>query len=581
MIYAQRAAVLEEMRDRIARQFLSVLFWLGFIVVATAYVRTGRAPGGWIAIAIFVVCQAGVVLAWLRRDHLRRTWMLVVITLVGGLGSAASLASLGLAGNAAALLIALTGMLTVLSGRRAGILTLGFIVLCYAVVFAGVSTGLLLARFDAALWFHDPRNWLAGVIQFACIAVLVLVPVGAMRDGLIRNVEDAEDARRRLIGEIAERARLERALRASEERFGAAFRDSPDAIAILRAHDGTVLEANAAFAQLAGRARELLAGSTLESIGVLGEPGFATRVLEAVRERGRAEAVPLRVLTAQGEPRELVAGGALLRAGEAAFAMVVLRDVSEERADERKMRELTGSLEAQVRRQTAALEDTTRELETLTYAVSHNLRTPIRALNAYARLLGQSAGEALGAENSARLARLDAQALRMGDRVDALLDLARIQRHELARATLDVSALVAETIDTLRRMHPARSVAVEIAAGLAARADPALVRRLLKEILGNAWKFTAGTPSAVIEFGRDAEGFFVRDNGVGFDAAQAGDLFQPFVRLGTARTFEGTGTGLAMAARIVRRHGGRLWSDATPGAGAVFRFTLPDLQSPA
>lgn len=574
----QRTAVLEDMRDRIARQFLGVLFWLGFVVLATAIVRTGHTPGGWIAISVFVACQAGVVLAWLRRDRLHRPLLLVAATMVGGVGAAASLAALGLAGNGAALLIALTGMLTVLSGRRAGVLALGFILLCYVVVFIGVSSGVLLQNFDAVAWFYDPRHWVAGIVQFACLAALVLVPVGGMRDGLIHHAGEAEAARLRLAAEIAERARLERALRASEERFGAAFRDSPDAIAILRAEDGTVLEVNAAFVRLAGGGHEALAGTPLESIRGLGEPALATALVGAIRERGRAEETALRVLTSGGEVRELLAGGALLRAGEAAFAMVVLRDVTEARADEREMRELTGSLEAQVRRQTAALEDTTRELETLTYAVSHNLRTPIRALNAYAHLLSQSAGAALGAENLARLERLDAHARRMGERVDALLDLARMQRRDLARATVDLSALATEVIDTLRRPHPARGVAVEIAAGLSARADPALARRLLMELLGNAWKFTAGTPSAVIEFGRDAENFFVRDNGVGFDAAEAADLFQPFVRLGSARTFEGTGTGLAMAARIVRRHGGRIQAEGAPGAGAVFRFTLPDPQ---
>ena len=166
----------------------------------------------------------------------------------------------------------------------------------------------------------------------------------------------------------------------------------------------------------------------------------------------------------------------------------------------------------------------------------------------------------------------------MGKLVDDLLRLSRIARTGLKREVVDVSALALELFDELRASEPERRVETVVAPGLVARADRSLVRIVLENLLRNAWKFTSGREVARIEIGVQGKGrekaFFVRDDGVGFDTAYAGQLFKPFSRLHGPTEFPGTGIGLAIVDRIVRRHGGTVEASGTPGSGATFRFRL-------
>ena len=168
----------------------------------------------------------------------------------------------------------------------------------------------------------------------------------------------------------------------------------------------------------------------------------------------------------------------------------------------------------------------------------------------------------------------------MSQLIDDLLDLARISRYEMNRSEVDVSALAHEVVDSLRQAHPEREPRVLIAPELHALADPRLVRIVLENLVGNAWKFSARAEQPTIEVGEErdpdsgATVFFVRDNGVGFEMQDAQDLFAPFHRLHDANEFEGSGIGLSIVSRIVARHGGRIWAEAAPGKGAVFRFNL-------
>jgi light-regulated signal transduction histidine kinase (bacteriophytochrome) len=175
--------------------------------------------------------------------------------------------------------------------------------------------------------------------------------------------------------------------------------------------------------------------------------------------------------------------------------------------------------------------------------------------------------------------RVLAATARMSDLIDALLELSRIGRVEVARSRFDLSACAAGGLDELRRRDPARIVDVVIEKGLVAYADPRLARALLDNVLGNAWKFTSNTAEARIEVGsREVDGeraFFVRDNGAGFDMAHATKLFTPFTRLHSGE-FSGTGIGLATVRRIVHRHGGRAWAEGSVDAGATFHIALPE-----
>ena len=217
-----------------------------------------------------------------------------------------------------------------------------------------------------------------------------------------------------------------------------------------------------------------------------------------------------------------------------------------------------------------------RELDALSYGISHDLRAPLRHVSGFSRALQEDCADQLDATGLDYLRRIRASADRMAAMLDGLLELGGVGRAELRPEELDLGALAAAAADELTASAAGRSVRVDVAAGLAARGDPRLLRLLFAHLIGNAWKFTADEPVAVIEVGaRDGE-FFVADNGPGFDMSHADRLFMPFQRLHPADRFPGTGIGLAVVQRIVHRHGGRIRADAAVGEGAIFAFTLPD-----
>jgi len=250
------------------------------------------------------------------------------------------------------------------------------------------------------------------------------------------------------------------------------------------------------------------------------------------------------------------------------------------RAVEEELRRHRADLEGLVRERTRDLEQSNRELEAFSYSVSHDLRTPLRAIDGFSQLLLRQHGALLPPEGQGLLERVRESAQRMGHLIESLLSLSRIGRRELAPRDVDLSALAAQVLDELAAAEPGRRVERAIQPGLVARGDPDLLRILLDNLLGNAWKFTAGKPKARIEVGREGEAFVVRDNGAGFDLAHAGRLFEPFQRLHGDTEFQGTGIGLAIVARIVQRHHGRVWAEARPGKGATFRFTLDAARRP-
>ena len=227
---------------------------------------------------------------------------------------------------------------------------------------------------------------------------------------------------------------------------------------------------------------------------------------------------------------------------------------------------------------TSVLQEAYQELTSFTYTVSHDLRSPVRIINGYATILSEDYGEAMDEAGRGYLERIRASTRRMGDLIDGLLNLARFARTELRRAPTDLSAMAVSILAELAEAEPARRIEVEIEKDLIADADPLLMQSLLQNLLHNAWKYTAGTEGATIAFGAERHDgetrYFVRDSGPGFDMEQAGKLFMPFQRL-HGSDVDGIGIGLATAHRIVSKHGGRIWADARPGAGATFYFTLP------
>lgn len=245
-------------------------------------------------------------------------------------------------------------------------------------------------------------------------------------------------------------------------------------------------------------------------------------------------------------------------------------------------------LEAEIRRReekerellqrTADLEAALGELEAFSYSVSHDLRGPLRAIDGYSHEIAEEHGHVLDDNARAALARTRAAAQRMGRLIDDLLNLARMSRAPIEVADVDLSAIAREVLARCARTDPARTVDVRVADHVRARGDAGLLAVVLENLLENAWKYTARTVAPTIEFGtaRAREGtlyYYVRDNGAGFDMKYVDKLFRPFQRLHGAE-FPGTGIGLATVARVIARHGGRVWAESAPGQGATFAFTL-------
>jgi len=247
------------------------------------------------------------------------------------------------------------------------------------------------------------------------------------------------------------------------------------------------------------------------------------------------------------------------------------------------LHELNRELDDRVSERTAQLEAANRELEAFAYSVSHDLRAPLRALDGFSDELLRSYTDRLDDRGQHYLRRLRSGTQRMGQLIDDMLMLSRINRGAMRREPVDLTALAEGVAAELRGREPDRTVAFVIEPGLSAVGDGALLGVALENLLGNAWKFTSKKPSATIAVGREryegAPAFFVRDDGAGFDMAHVSKLFGAFQRLHTLREFPGNGVGLATVQRVVHRHGGQVWAEGVPGQGATFHFTLPQEES--
>ena len=366
--------------------------------------------------------------------------------------------------------------------------------------------------------------------------------------------------------------------RRSEQRLRNAMLYSSTGIALLDG-EGRIVEANPALSRILGVAPGALPGTRFlarfldgEADEALAGSALTPATLQLRRSDGDIRLVQVVLSEVPGDEGSDVA------------ALVQVSDATDRIRAERAVRLLNRTLEARVEQRTRELTMANRELESFAYSVSHDLRAPLRTVEGFSRLLAERFSATLGADGLDYLTRVRNAANRMDALIDALLKMSRIGREPLRHAQVDLSRVAAEVVSELRQGDPARQVEVVVEPGLSAGGDPALLRNLLQNLLGNAWKFTARRPDARIELvgdtrrGDAAEGlaaFVVRDNGAGFDPAYASKLFRPFQRLHGADEYEGHGIGLATVRRIVERHGGSIHAEGRAGEGASFRFTLP------
>jgi light-regulated signal transduction histidine kinase (bacteriophytochrome) len=275
-----------------------------------------------------------------------------------------------------------------------------------------------------------------------------------------------------------------------------------------------------------------------------------------------------------------VEGSALMGEEGVGGFVTTYTDITQLREAQDALERLNAELDQRVKERTQELRVLNKDLESFTYSVSHDLRTPLRSIHGFATVLADTEAERLSDGGRKALQRIQNNAGRMGALITDLLSMAQQSRVELNIQPVDLSALAHSVKGELQRAESTRRVDWKIEEGLSVHGDPALMRVVMQNLLGNAWKYTGHAEVACIELfrvndGDGMAGFCVRDNGAGFDMAYADQLFQPFKRLHMPHEFEGTGIGLANVQRILLRHHGSIRGHGSVGEGATFFFSLP------
>jgi PAS domain S-box-containing protein len=400
-----------------------------------------------------------------------------------------------------------------------------------------------------------------------CAAALLLAAIAAAVLGM-----------RTMRRELATRAQLATVLRTHREFFAAVLDSLPATIFVKHARTLRYLSVNRAAQNWVGRPAEQIIGrSPLELLGA--EYGASSLESDLKVLAGSAMVhVPLDPWTdPEGRVHTFDTKKLLVRnpEGEPIYIVSISLDISERVAQENQIR----ALNADLQRQRGALEAANTELESFSYSVSHDLRSPLRAIGAFSQMLVEDYEASLEPEAKRYLATIRQQSARMSQLIDDLLAFSRLGRQSIRRALVDMEALAAAAVREALLATTANPPQVSIESLPNAVGDPSLLAQVWSNLISNAVKYSGKTPAPVIQVGArhlaNETTYYVRDNGAGFDMKYAHKLFGVFQRLHGQDEFSGTGVGLAIVHRVITRHGGRVWAVGAPGEGATFHFSLP------